>query len=131
MNELKRREKRYYSHERAYAIIRRMRWISLVIGPFPILWDNFLRPLLTQMGVPEIVTMEDLMQVFLFGLLSLDKWISPEEFEKLWPHINSIFTALFLVFTAWAFLQRKATRKAAKDLHVMESRFSVGGFDHV
>ncbi|MBN17559.1 MAG: hypothetical protein VYC11_03515 [Candidatus Thermoplasmatota archaeon] len=128
MNELTRREKRYYSHERSYSIIRRMRWISLIIGPFPILWDNFLRPLLTRMGVPEIVTMEDMIQVLLFEFLSLDKWISPEDFEKLWPHINSIFTVLFLVFTVWAFFQKKATKKAAKELHLMESR---GGFGRV
>ncbi|MDE0707697.1 MAG: hypothetical protein OSB33_01990 [Candidatus Poseidoniales archaeon] len=130
-DELEIRERRYRAQWRAYAIIKRMRWITLILGPIPILWDNVVGPLLTKLGAPEIVTMEDLMQALLFEVLPLEKWISRETFETIWPHLNNVCTALFLVFLFWTIQKRKAAKQAAKDVVELEGRMAVGGFGGV
>ena len=130
-DELEIRERRYRAQWRAYAIIKRMRWITLILGPIPILWDNVVGPLLTKLGAPEIVTMEDLMQALLFEVLPLEKWISRETFETIWPHLNNVCTALFLVFLFWTIQKRKAAKQAAKDVVELEGRMAVGGFGDV
>ena len=130
-NELKKSEQRYRAQWHAYAIIRRMRWITLVLGPVPILWDNVIAPLLIQMGAPEIVTMEDLTQALLFQVLPLDQWISIETFERYWPHLNNICTALFLVFLFWTVQKKRAAKTAAKDVVEIEGRMGLGGFGGV
>ena len=65
-DELNRRQRKYRAHWRAYAIIKRLRWVTLVLGPFPIIWDNVLAPALAKFGLPDIVTMEDLAQAIVF-----------------------------------------------------------------
>ena len=76
-DELNRRQRKYRAHWRAYAIIKRLRWVTLVLGPFPILWDNVLAPALAQFGLPDIVTMEDLAQAIVFRT----GWITQETFD--------------------------------------------------
>ena len=130
-DELKMRERRYRAQSRAYAIIKRMRWITLILGPIPILWDNVVGPLLTQLGAPEIVTMEDLTQALLFEVLPLEKWISRETFEAIWPHLNNVCTALFIVFLFWTIQKGRAAKAAAKGVLELERRMSMGGFGGV
>ena len=130
-DELKMREQRYRAQWRAYAIIKRMRWVTLILGPIPILWDNVVGPLLTQLGAPEIVTMEDLTQALLFEVLPLEKWISRETFEAIWPHLNNVCTVLFLVFLFWTIQKRRAAKAAAKSVVELEGRMTMGGLGGV
>ena len=123
-DELKKRERRYNAEWHAYAIIRRMRWITLVLGPVAILWDNVIAPFLIQQGAPEIVTMEDFFQAIVFrsGL------ISEETFERYWPHLNNVCTVLFVVFLLWSIQKKRAAKAAAKDVVELEGRMAMGGF---
>jgi hypothetical protein len=106
-----------------------MRWITLVLGPVPILWDHVIAPLLIQLGAPEIVTMEDFTQALLFQVLPLDQWISIETFERYWPHLNNVCAALFIVFLFWTMQKRRAAKVAARDVVELEGRMAMGGFD--
>ena len=126
-DELKKREREYRAHWKAYAIVKRMRWVALILGPFPIIWDNIIAPALTRYGLPEIVTMEDVAQAIVFntGL------ISEETFETYWPHLNNVFTVLFLVFIFWTIQKRRAAKKAARDVVELEGRMAIGGFGGV
>ena len=130
-DELKNRERRYRAQWRAYAIVKRMRWITLILGPVPLLWDNVIGPMLKQFGAPDFVTMEDLAQALLFEVLPLEKWISKETFEAVWPHLNNVCTVLFLVFVFWTIQKRRAAKDAARTVVELEDRMAVGGFDDV
>ena len=130
-DELKEREKRYRAQWRAYAIIKRMRWIALILGPVPLLWDNVVGPMLTKLGAPEIVTMEDLSQALLFEILPLEKWISRETFETVWPHLNNVCTVLFVVFLFWTVQKSRSAKKAAREVVELEGRMAIGGFGGV
>ena len=130
-DELKHREQRYKAKWRAYAIVKRMRWITLILGPIPLLWDNVIGPLLKQFGAPDVVTMEDLAQALLFEVLPLEKWISRETFEAVWPHLNNVCTILFLVFLFWTVQKRRAAKEAARNVVELEDRMAIGGFDDV
>ncbi len=122
--ELNIRERRYRAHWRAYSIIKRMRWITLVLGPFPILWDRVIAPLFKKFGLPDVVTMEDVAQAIVFRT----GWITEEMFETYWPHLNNVCTALFLVFIFWTIRKRKAAKAAAQNVVELERRMMVGGF---
>ena len=130
-DELKNRERRYKAKWRAYAIVKRMRWITLILGPIPLLWDNVVGPLLKQFRAPDVVTMEDLTQALLFEVLPLEKWISRETFEAVWPHLNNVCTILFLVFLFWTVQKRRAAKEAARNVVELEDRMAIGGFDDV
>ena len=118
------RERMANSQWRAYLFIKRMRWITLILGPFPLLWDHVIAPLFKKFGLPDVVTMEDVAQAIVFrtGL------ITEEMFETYWPHLNNICTALFLVFIFWAIQKRKAAKAAAQNVVEIEQRMMVGGF---
>ncbi len=126
-DELKLRERRYRAQWRAYAIIKRMRWVTLVLGPFPIIWDNIIAPALEQFGLPDIVTMEDVAQAIVFGT----GWISQETFETYWPHLNNVCTLLFLIFLLWTIQKKRAAKSAAREVVELEDRMSVGGLGGV
>ena len=123
-DELKKRERRYRAQWRAYAIIKRMRWITLVLGPVAILWDNVIAPFLVEQGAPEFVTMEDFCQAIVFS----SGLISEETFERYWPHLNNVCTALFFVFLFWTIQKRRAVKQAAKEQVELEGRMAIGGF---
>ncbi len=126
-DELKKRERRYRAQWRAYAIIKRMRWITLVLGPVAILWDNVIAPFLVEQGAPEFVTMEDFCQAIVFS----SGLISEETFERYWPHLNNVCTALFFVFLFWTIQKRRAVKQAAKEQVELEGRMAIGGFGGV
>ena len=126
-DELKQRESRYRAQWRAYAIVKRMRWITLVLGPVAILWDNVIAPFLVEQGAPEFVTMEDFCQAIVFS----SGLISEETFERYWPHLNNVCTALFLVFLFWTIRKRRAAKQAAKEVVELEGRMAIGGFGGV
>ena len=126
-DELKKRERRYRAQWRAYAIIKRMRWITLVLGPVAILWDNVIAPFLVEQGAPEFVTMEDFCQAIVFS----SGLISEETFERYWPHLNNLCTALFFVFLFWTIQKRRAVKQAAKEQVELEGRMAIGGFGGV
>ncbi len=126
-DELKQRERRYRAQWRAYAIVKRMRWITLVLGPVAILWDNVIAPFLVEQGAPEFVTMEDFCQAIVFS----SGLISEETFERYWPHLNNVCTVLFLVFLFWTIQKRRAAKQAAKDVVELEGRMAIGGFGGV
>ena len=126
-DELKKRERRYRAQWRAYAIIKRMRWITLVLGPVAILWDNVIAPFLVEQGAPEFVTMEDFCQAIVFS----SGLISEETFERYWPHLNNVCTALFFVFLFWTIQKRRAVKQAAKEQVELEGRMASGGFGGV
>ncbi len=126
-DELKLRERRYRAQWRAYAIIKRMRWLTLILGPFPIIWDNIIAPALAQFGLPDIVTMEDVAQAIVFGT----GWISQETFETYWPHLNNVCTLLFLIFLLWTIQKKRAAKSAAREVVELEDRMSVGGLGGV
>ncbi len=126
-DELKQRESRYRAQWRAYAIVKRMRWITLVLGPVAILWDNVIAPFLVEQGAPEFVTMEDFFQAIVFS----SGLISEETFERYWPHLNNVCTALFLVFLFWTIRKRRAAKQAAKEVVELEGRMAIGGFGGV
>ncbi len=126
-DELKQRESRYRAQWRAYAIVKRMRWITLVLGPVAILWDNVIAPFLVEQGAPEFVTMEDFFQAIVFS----SGLISEETFERYWPHLNNVCTVLFLVFLFWTIQKRRAAKQAAKDVVELEGRMAIGGFGGV
>ena len=126
-DELKIRERRYRAQWRAYAIIKRMRWITLVLGPVAILWDNVIAPFLVEQGAPEFVTMEDFCQAIVFS----SGLISEETFERYWPHLNNVCTALFFVFLFWTIQKRRAVKQAAKEQVELEGRMAIGGFGGV
>tara|TARA_B100001540_G_scaffold18784_1_gene15705 strand:- start:1010 stop:1402 length:393 start_codon:yes stop_codon:yes gene_type:complete len=125
--EINLRQRRYRSHWRAYEIIKRMRWITLVLGPFPIIWDNIIAPAMAQFGLPDVVTMEDLAQAIVFR----SGWITQETFETYWPHLNNVCTLLFLVFLFWAIQKKRAAKEAARDVVALEQRMAVGGLGDV
>ncbi len=127
VDELHLRQRRYRAHWRAYAIIKRMRWATLVLGPFPMIWDKIIAPMLAQFGLPDIVTMEDLAQAIIFRT----GWISQETFETYWPHLNNVCTLLFLIFLVWTMQKKKAAKEAARDVVALEQRMSVGGLGGV
>ena len=104
-----------------------MRWVTLVLGPFPIVWDNILAPALAQFGLPDIVTMEDLAQAIVFRT----GWITQETFDTYWPHINNVCTLLFLVFLFWTIQKKRAAKEAAREVVALEQRMSVGGLGGV
>ena len=118
------RERMANSQWRAYLFIKRMRWITLILGPFPLLWDHVIAPLFKKFGLPDVVTMEDVAQAIVFrtGL------ITEETFETYWPHLNNVCTALFLVFIFWTIQKRKAAKDAAQNVVELERRMMVGGF---
>jgi hypothetical protein len=122
--ELQNRERKYRAQWRAYSIIKRMRWITLILGPFAILWDHVIAPLFKKFGLPDVVTMEDVAQAIVFrtGL------ITEETFETYWPHLNNVCTALFLVFIFWTIQKRKAAKDAAQNVVELERRMMMGGF---
>ena len=126
-DELKQRERQYRAQWRAYAIVKRMRWITLVLGPVAILWDNVIAPFLVEQGAPEFVTMEDFFQAIVFS----SGLISEETFERYWPHLNNVCTVLFLVFLFWTIQKRRAAKQAAKDVVELEGRMAIGGFGGV
>ena len=126
-DELKKRERRYRAQWRAYAIVKRMRWITLVLGPVAILWDNVIAPFLVEQGAPEFVTMEDFCQAIVFS----SGLISEETFERYWPHLNNVCTALFFVFLFWTIQKRRAVKQAAKEQVELEGRMAIGGFGGV
>ena len=126
-DELKQRERRYRAQWRAYAIVKRMRWITLILGPVAILWDNVIAPFLVEQGAPEFVTMEDFFQAIVFS----SGLISEETFEQYWPHLNNVCTVLFLVFLFWTIQKRRAAKQAAKDVVELEGRMAIGGFGGV
>ena len=126
-DELKQRERRYRAQWRAYAIVKRMRWITLVLGPVAILWDNVIAPFLVEQGAPEFVTMEDFCQAIVFS----SGLISEETFERYWPHLNNVCTALFLVFLFWSMQKKRAAKAAARDVVELEGRMAMGGFGGV
>ena len=126
-DELHLRQRRYRAHWRAYAIIKRMRWVTLVLGPFPIVWDNLIAPALAQFGLPDIVTMEDLAQAIVFR----SGWISQETFETYWPHLNNVCTLLFLVFVFWTNRKKRAAKNAAQEVVALEQRMAIGGLGGV
>ena len=126
-DELKLRERRYRAQWRAYAIIKRMRWLTLILGPFPIIWDNIIAPALEQFGLPDIVTMEDVAQAIVFGT----GWISQETFETYWPHLNNVCTLLFLIFLLLTIQKKRAAKNAAREVVELEDRMSVGGLGGV
>ena len=126
-DELKKRERRYRAQWRAYAIIKRMRWITLVLGPVAILWDNVIAPFLVEQGAPEFVTMEDFCQAIVFS----SGLISEETFERYWPHLNNVCTALCFVFLCWTIQKRRAVKQAAKEQVELEGRMAIGGFGGV
>lgn len=126
-DELHLRQRRYRAHWRAYAIIKRMRWVTLVLGPFPIIWDNIIAPALVQFGLPDIVTMEDLAQAIVFR----SGWVSQETFETYWPHLNNVCTLLFLVFVFWTIRKKRAAKEAAQDIVALEQRMAIGGLGDV
>ncbi|MEE2746848.1 MAG: hypothetical protein VX473_00040 [Candidatus Thermoplasmatota archaeon] len=130
-DELKNRERSYKAKWRAYSIVKRMRWVTLILGPIPLLWDNVIGPMLESFGVPDIVTMEDLSQALLFEVLPLEKWVSRETFEAIWPHLNNVCTVLFLVFVFWTIQKRRAAKAAAQSVVELEGRMSIGGFGGV
>ena len=104
-----------------------MRWVTLVLGPFPIIWDNIIAPALEQFGLPDIVTMEDVAQAIVFGT----GWISQETFETYWPHLNNVCTLLFLIFLLWTIQKKRAAKSAAREVVELEDRMSVGGLGGV
>ena len=126
-DELKQRENRYRAQWRAYAIVKRMRWITLVLGPVAILWDNVIAPFLVEQGAPEFVTMEDFFQAIVFS----SGLISEETFEQYWPHLNNVCTALFLVFLFWTIRKQRAVKQAAREQVELEGRMAIGGFGGV
>ncbi len=126
-DELKQRESRYRAQWRAYAIVKRMRWITLVLGPVAILWDNVIAPFLVEQGAPEFVTMEDFFQAIVFS----SGLISEETFEQYWPHLNNVCTVLFLVFLLWTIQKQRAAKQAAKEVVELEGRMAIGGFGGV
>ena len=130
-DELKNRERSYKAKWRAYSIVKRMRWVTLILGPIPLLWDNVIGPMLESFGVPDIVTMEDLSQALLFEVLPLEKWMSRETFEAIWPHLNNVCTVLFLVFVFWTIQKRRAAKAAAQSVVELEGRMAIGGFGGV
>ena len=97
-------------------------------------WCNpckIIGPILEKFATPDIVTMEDLAQAILFEVLPLEKWISRETFEAVWPHLNNVCTILFLVFLFWTIQKRRAAKEAARNVVELENRMAVGGFDDV
>ncbi|MEE2759429.1 MAG: hypothetical protein VYA86_05580 [Candidatus Thermoplasmatota archaeon] len=126
-DELHLRERRYRSQWRAYAIIRRMRWVTLVLGPFPLIWDNVIAPAMAQFGLPDVVTMEDYAQAIFFRL----GLISEETFEIYWPHLNNVSTLLFFIFVLWTPIRKRAAKAAAREQAELEERMIIGGLGGV
>ena len=105
-----------------------MRWFAFILGPVPLIWDNVLQPLLLKMNFPEFVTMEDMVQILIFDILPLEKWIDQETFVRIWPHIMNVSTVLFVVFIVWTIKMRRNTKLAAREVVEAESRVLLGGF---
>ncbi|MEE3082849.1 MAG: hypothetical protein VX320_02010 [Candidatus Thermoplasmatota archaeon] len=125
---LEEKKRNYNTQWRVHWIVARMRWFTFILGPFPLIWDNVLWPILQSMGAPDFVTMEDFIQAILFNFLNIDKWIDQEAFEKMWPHIVNVSTILFVVFVVWTMKVRKSMKKAAKDVIIAEDQMHIGGY---
>jgi len=51
-SEFTKRKQRYNAVHKAYAIIKRMRWFTFVLGPVAILWDDVIAPFIVKQGAP-------------------------------------------------------------------------------
>jgi hypothetical protein len=103
-------------YRNAYFIVKKMRWVALVLGPLPILWDNVMFPTLNLFaGIPSFMTMEDFFHMLFVDLLPMDKY--SDEFEMIWPHLTRVCTILFVVFVIWAIVAKKKAL-AAKEASI-------------
>ena len=117
---LDKKPKNFSGYRDAYYIVKKMRWVALVLGPLPILWDNVVFPTMDLfVGMPSFMTMEDFFHMLIIDLLPLDKY--SEEFDLVWPHLTRVCTILFVVFVIWAIVAKKkalAAKEASTEARI-------------
>ena len=117
-------QRRFSGYWTTYTIVARMRWFTLVLGPVPLLWDGVVWPILEMMGMPTIITMEDLARVLILDVLPLEQFA--DEFEKFYPHVVRVSTLLFVVFLFWTVSARSKAKRAARELAAAEDKLVIG-----
>ena len=80
------------SQRHAYNLVSRMRWLTMALGPVPLIWDGVIIPTIHSMGMPNFITIEDIINQAIFGFLSLDRYT--DDFNFYWPHIIRVSTCL-------------------------------------
>ncbi|MDP6742836.1 MAG: hypothetical protein QF807_07670 [Candidatus Thalassarchaeaceae archaeon] len=111
---------------KAWRVIAFMRWITFIIGPVAIIIDDYLQPWVASMGLPNILTIEDLSQWLILDILNLKKWIDAELFLAIYYHVNWVSCILFIVFVVWHAVLKRKTTAAARDLTLLEEKMRAG-----
>ncbi len=111
---------------KAWRIIAFMRWITFILGPVAIFLDRILQPWMVSMGLPNILTMEDVSKWLILDVLSLSKWIDVDEFIELYHHVNWVSCALFVVFLVWHSIMKRKTTQSARNLTLLEEKMRGG-----
>ncbi|MDP6325822.1 MAG: hypothetical protein QGI36_01865 [Candidatus Thalassarchaeaceae archaeon] len=111
---------------KAWRIIAFMRWITFIIGPVAIIIDNYIEPWITKMGLPNILTMEDLSQWLILDVLNFSRWIDVDLFLRIYHHVNWVSCILFVIFVIWHAVMKRKTTSAARDLTLLEETMRTG-----
>lgn len=111
---------------KAWRVIAFMRWVTFIIGPVAIIIDDYLQPWIATMGLPNILTIEDLSQWLILDILNLKKWIDVDLFLAIYYHVNWVSCILFIVFVVWHVVLKRKTTAAARDLTLLEEKMRAG-----
>ncbi len=111
---------------KAWRVIAFMRWVTFIIGPVAIIIDDYLQPWIATMGIPNILTIEDLSQWLILDILNLKKWIDVDLFLAIYYHVNWVSCILFIVFVIWHVVLKRKTTAAARDLTLLEEKMRAG-----
>ena len=85
----------------------------MALGPVPLIWDGVITPTIESMGMPNFITIEDMINQAIFGFLSLDRYV--DDFSFYWPHIIRVSTILFLIFFFWSKSAKGKVKKGREE----------------
>ena len=108
-------------HIAALKIVKKMRWLTFVLGPLAWGWDEYFYAivedeLFDRWGV-NLISIEALLIWILYDILDfLPVFGTPKQFKLLFPHLRIICTVLFILFFYWAFFKKDTIHRKAKEL---------------
>ena len=107
---------------KSYRIIAFMRWVTLVLGPLPLIFDLLLEKyadqILQHVPLTDIITFEDILSGVLVPVLNPIIGIIVPDFDIViyLPPITFVASILFVVFVVWTQIMKKKVRSAARDV---------------
>lgn len=109
---------------KSWKVVRRMRWLTLLLGPFALALDEYVQPWLMSRGYPSILTMEDVVRVMILDLLGLSKWMDLEQFLTFYTHLRTLSCYLFVLFVVWEVAARRRAIHSAGELPFVDDEGS-------